>query len=97
MRLSPAHLVEDPVDAQRLGDDVARGADRVQRRVGILEDVLHVPAHAAHVAARQVGDVLAGEGDAPAGDGIRPITARPVVVLPQPDSPTRPTVSPRAR
>ena len=33
----------------------------------------------------------------PGGDGIRPSNASPVTVLPHPDSPTRPSVSPGAR
>ena len=39
------------VDAQRLGDDVADGHARVERRVRVLEDHLHPPAQRAQLRA----------------------------------------------
>src|SRR3712207_7941972 len=45
-RLSPPRSAADAVDDERLGDDVAGGHPRVQRRVRILEDDLHVAAGA---------------------------------------------------
>ena len=45
--------------------------------------------------ARELGDVRAVEDDLPVVGSIRRRRSRPTVVLPQPDSPTRPTVSPR--
>ena len=62
--------------------------------IGILEDVLHVPPQPPQLAERQARDLLAVEGMLPLLARIRPMIARPVVVLPQPDSPTSPRVSP---
>ena len=62
-----AHLLVEPVDSQRLGDDLPRALDRVERGEGVLEHVLHVPAHLAHRAAAERGDVAAAETDAAAG------------------------------
>ena len=45
------------VGDQRLGDDVQHGHARVQRRVGVLEDHLHVPADLPQPALVQLGDV----------------------------------------
>ena len=45
IRVVAAHLVVEAVDAQRLGDDLADGQHRVERGIGVLEDVLHVPPH----------------------------------------------------
>ncbi len=60
-------FVDQIVDLQRLGDDVADRHARVQRRVGVLEDHLHLAAHLAHLAAVQLGQVLAVEDDLAAG------------------------------
>ena len=54
------------VDAQRLADDVAHGHARVQRRVRVLEDDLHLAPHVAHLAAVERRDVAAVEEDLPA-------------------------------
>ena len=54
------------VDAQRLADDVAHGHARVERRVRILEDDLHLAAHVAHLPAVKRRDVAAVEDDLPA-------------------------------
>ena len=43
----------DAVDPQRLGDDLAHGHARVQRRVRVLEDDLDLAAHRPHVAAAE--------------------------------------------
>ena len=49
------------VDDERLGDDLADGHARVQARVGVLEDELHVMAHALELALVHVSHVLALE------------------------------------
>ena len=51
------------VDDERLGDDRADGLARVQRRVRVLEDHLHVPAQRLELRAREGRDVPALEGD----------------------------------
>ena len=56
-------LVADAVDGERLGDDRADPPARVQRRVRVLEDHLHLAAQRPQPRARQVGDVLAFELD----------------------------------
>ncbi len=65
-----------PVDAQRLGDDLAHSHAWVERRVGILEDDLHLPPHLAHLAPRETGDVAPVEEDL-AGRGLRQLHDRP--------------------
>ena len=57
------------MDAQRFGHDVTHRQHRVQRRIRVLEDVLHVAPHAAHAVAPQAGDVLPVEHHTPAGLG----------------------------
>ena len=79
---------------QRLADDVARGHARVERGERVLEDDLHLPAEPAAFGLAQ-GDV--GAADRMLPTSVRPGAARrglAVVDLPQPDSPTRPSVSP---
>jgi hypothetical protein len=51
------------VDQQPLGDDVAHRHARVQRRVRVLEDDLHVAAQRLQLVAAQVEDILAVEKD----------------------------------
>ena len=71
---------------------------RVERRVGVLEDDLHVAgaARAALAAAQRVTS-LPSKRIVPAVGSIRRSTRRPVVDLPQPDSPTSASVSPRSQ
>ena len=57
--LARAQLVDD----ERLLHDVAHAHPRVERRVGILEDDLHVAARQPHPLARERQDVLAAEPD----------------------------------
>ena len=68
---------------------------RVQRRVGVLEDHLHLAAQRHQLAPGHVGDVAARRTRRcpPVGCSSRSI-ARPAVDLPDPLSPTRPRVSP---
>src|SRR3712207_8851329 len=46
-------LVADSLDTQRLGDDVEDGHPGVERREGILEDDLHLPAKGLQLAGAQ--------------------------------------------
>ena len=86
----------DAVDFDRLADDVADGHARVQAADRVLEDDLHLPAEAAQLFAVVGEEVLALVAHLPAVAGIRRRIVRPTVVLPQPDSPTRPSVLPGA-
>ncbi len=53
----------DAVDQQALGDDVAHGHARVQRRIGVLEDDLHVAAQRLEFVGAQIEDILPVEED----------------------------------
>ena len=83
--------------SMRLGDDVADRHARIERAVRVLEDHLDAPAQRAQRSPRRA----CVEVDAVEQDLARRSAARaagcsgPIVVLPQPDSPTRPSVSPR--
>ena len=90
---SPATVIE------RLGHEVADGAQRVEVGAGGLED--HADAACADLAQptrRESRDVLAvdadGAADREAPPGSSPATARTERVLPEPDSPTSPRASP---
>ena len=81
---------------QRLGDDLVHRHPRIERRVRVLEHDLHL---AAQRDASRASDSL-GQVDVPLNNTL-PDVARlqvqhgaAVVVLPQPDSPTSPSVSP---
>ncbi len=69
----PLHFLLDPalgldaLEPEGSADDRADGVPRVQRRVRVLEDHLHVPAHRTHSAHPEVSDVLALELDLAAG------------------------------
>ena len=77
--------------AQRLGEDLADGHARVERGVGVLEDDLHVRGAAGAARCVEAGDRRSpSKRTAPAVGSIRRRTSRPIVDLPQPDSPTRP-------
>ena len=60
---APLRAVIATVDAERLADDVADRHARVERRVRVLEDDLHLPAHLAHLAPTEVRDVAPVEDD----------------------------------
>src|ERR1700736_5545038 len=49
------------VNDEWLGDDIADSHSRVQARVGVLENNLHLPAQGAHIAAADIRDILAFE------------------------------------
>ena len=85
----------DLVRAQRLADDATDRMPRIERRVRILEDHLHLPAHRVQLVLGRLGDVLAVERDSPArsactagGSRGRASTCR---------SPTRPPARPSRR
>ena len=83
------------VDLQWLGDDVAHRHAGVQTRVGILEDYLHAPPYVEHLLAVVREYVLALEDNLALRGPSRRKTRRANVLLPHPDSPTSPSVSPR--
>ncbi len=86
------------VQRERLGEHVADRHARVQRRVRVLEDDLHRAALRAQVAAASSSPrSRPSKRDAAAVGSISRNTRRPSVDLPQPDSPTTPSVSPAAR
>ncbi len=85
-----------PQRAQRLGDDLAHRHARIERGQRVLEDDLQVAAVAARISsARQLGQILR-PARAPAPRRARAIAgcSGPSVDLPQPLSPTMPSVSP---
>ena len=70
---------------------------RVERSRGILEHHLDIaPRRAQRARARAPVSSTPSNLTEPAVGSIRRSTQRPVVLLPQPDSPTRPSVSPRS-
>jgi hypothetical protein len=71
------------VDDQRLGDDRPHGHARIQRRIRILKDDLHVPADAAQVAGVEVEHVLPFELDGAGGRLDEPEDAAPDGGLPR--------------
>ena len=83
--------------AQRLGDDLAGRQARVERGVRVLEDDLQVLPALAH-AARPTASVSSSPSSftEPEVGSTRRSTDFAVVVLPQPDSPTSASVSPRS-
>ena len=86
-----------PLDDQRLAQDRADPHPRVHGRVGVLEHQLDLPRRSR--AARARGSARPGPRPPNADRAARwaspgPTISRPMVVLPQPDSPTSPNVSP---
>src|SRR6266545_416634 len=68
LRASPPRAaVTDPVDGERLGDDVADGHPWVQGGVRVLKDDLHLPPHLPQLRARHLRQVLAEEANRPGG------------------------------
>src|SRR4029079_18646675 len=59
--------VADPVDAHRVADDRADALARVQARVGVLEDHLHLAAQRPQLARAELADPLAVEDDVAGG------------------------------
>ena len=91
--------LRNAMDHQRFADDIQHGHARVQGREGVLEDDLHFPPVGLHLIAGQFEDIFgftifANTALRPSVGSMARKISRPVVVLPQPDSPTRPSVSP---
>ena len=86
------------VDLERLADEVTDGHPRVQRGVRVLHDHLDLPAQSPQRRRRRAWR-CPGPVDAPlpAVGFSRLISTRASVDLPQPDSPTTPSVSPARR
>ena len=82
------------VDLERLGHDLADPHARVQRRHRILEDHHQVAPDLAQSLALQPRDVLALNSTEPSVTSSSRTMQRASVDLPQPDSPTMPSVSP---
>ena len=82
------------VDGQRLADDRADRHARIERGVRILEDDLHVAAERAQRARPSAVTSAPLNQTSPELGSISRRMQRPVVDLPQPDSPTSPSVSP---
>ena len=83
------------VDDEGFAEDRADGHARVERGERVLEHDLHVAPHRAQIVAAEAQHVLPVEHDLADVGSIRRSTQRAVVDLPQPDSPTSPSVSPR--
>ena len=82
------------VDRERLADDVADGHPRVQRGVRVLHDHLH-PAAQRRSSGRDRPDRSRSSNRTLPEVGVSTaIRSLASVLLPQPDSPTRPSVSP---
>ena len=85
-------VASDRVGPERLFDDPANGHAWVERCVGILEDDLHLAAHPSQLFASQAGHSRPRKRTEPAVGRRSCRTAYAVVDLPDPDSPTRPSV-----
>src|SRR5256714_7252578 len=69
LRLPP---LDGAVHLDRAADDLTDPLPRIQRRVGILEDHLHLATERAELAPRQSRDVAAVEEDLPVGQVVEP-------------------------
>ena len=81
------------MDAEAFGDDIADRHPRTERAERILEHDLHVTAERPHRLEAQALDILPRNTIGPLEE-ISRSSASPSVVLPEPDSPTTPSVSP---
>ena len=63
-------LGHDAVHLNRLGEYITNGASRRKRRVGVLEDDLHLRAMLSHLSYVIIGDILAIEDDSATGGGV---------------------------
>ncbi len=86
--------VEQVMHPQRLHNRVPHRMARIERRIRIPEYKLNIPAHRLQFTVRERVDALTVEGDAPSCDATSLSSARPVVDLPQPDSPPAPAFRP---
>src|SRR4051812_25304718 len=96
LRLQPAArlAVVEAVDAERLADDRADRLARVERRVRVLEDHLHLATERLELALERPAMSRPRYSIVPLVGSSRRVIRRAVVDLPQPVSPTRPSVSP---
>ena len=86
----------DAVDPEALADAVADRRPRIERRVRVLEDDLHpLPVRLERLALQRWRCRRRRRRSRPTVGSISRSRSRPTVVLPQPDSPTSPSVSPR--
>ena len=84
-----------PCDREPLADDVAHAHARVERADRVLEDDLHLAPRVASARARESAVRSApSKTICPSVGSISRMSVRPSVDLPQPDSPTSPSVSP---
>ena len=89
---APLRVALGLVDPERRADDRADRLARVERRVRVLEDHLHLAPVGAHLARGELGDVRRPRtSPCPAVESSSLMTSRAVVDLPHPDSPTSPT------
>ncbi len=84
------------VDRQRLGDDMLDAHAGIEGGVGVLKDGLDAAAEGAEPVLRNAGHGWPSKVTVPEVGSSRPRTMRAMVLLPEPDSPTRPRVSPRS-
>ncbi len=93
----PLDLVAHAMDDQAFFDDRADRHPRIERAEGILKHDLHVAAamNAFRPAVNRGKIVRPSKIILPADGSMSRSRVRPIVVLPQPDSPTSPSVSPR--
>ncbi len=82
------------VDSQRLADNLAHVHAGVQRCERILEDDLYFATQCAQFAAGTIRMLRPSNHTSPLVCGSRRRMTRPIVVFPEPDSPTKPSVSP---
>ena len=81
--------------AEGFGENLLDRHARIERRVGVLEDDVHAAAQRAHLRTRwRAAEAGLRRGLRPRWVRCRRSRIRATVVLPQPDSPTRPSVSP---
>jgi hypothetical protein len=95
-RLALGGVGADAVDGHRLDQRLADGEARVQAGIGVLEHDLDAPAHGLALAVAQREQVRPSKMTSPPVGSCRRSSVRPMVVLPEPDSPTTPSVWPRA-
>ncbi len=84
----------DLVDSQAFGNRFADRDAWIKRSIRILEDDLHVAAHFLSSLPLSLSTSSPLNDTAPEVGSIKRSMVRPTVVLPQPDSPTSPRVSP---
>jgi hypothetical protein len=92
-----AIVLANAVDAHGLHQDLADGEARVQAGVGVLKDDLDAAAVGRIWAALSVARSMPSNMMLPAVAGVRRVSIMPMVVLPEPDSPTTPRVRPLCR